>query len=603
MNPVRPFVTAALLGLFPAGAAHALSCEEIVAMVDVSVPIHIIVQTIDDSGGLYDAEDIACLEHAEVPEPVLAAARALLPQEGATNIDPGPPVLESSLEPVRLGEGRTGRRGEPQQDGRTPEDIEHAIKLVRANKPLGASLMLADLLEEDRHPDRQAQLHYYLARALQDLELTHAAQHHYLEALKRGPSNPWFDHALVRLVRIAEQTGDNSDLARVVAKLAPDHWPRRVQPILAYLQGVRYLEQDELSRARQALGHVPTHSPHGLQARYLEGIIHNKQGRYKSAVRAFQEVITTEVEAGSRDEAVRQRDLKNLALVDVARIHYGLEIFDRAEELYAEVEPESRYWPTARMEMAWAQFMQNDTSGSLGQILTVRSPYYEREPFLPEADVLRALNHFTLCEYDEVDRLMVDFEARVRPQHEELRAFARRYASTEGRQLADEAWATYFEAWPSDSALGREIFSHMLRNRDLAAQALRLESLEHELELIGAQKARWTDSMEPRLRPVLEAERQRTRRRAGLLLLAESAHLTAQLGDLLAQAEIIRFEATDATRIVAQDMVHRGVEIAYVIEVEGNYATNPDEIYWPFNGEFWADELGSYVYAGESLCR
>ena len=122
-----------------------------------------------------------------------------------------------------------------------------------------------------------------------------------------------------------------------------------------------------------------------------------------------------------------------------------------------------------------------DNDRSLGQILTVRSPYYATDPFLPEAGILRALNHYNLCEFSEVERILVELEGGVRPVHEELRSFAKRYASKEGRKLADQAWETYFEGFPVDSVLPPEIFQELLRNRDLAAMAQRLERIDEEL--------------------------------------------------------------------------------------------------------------------------
>jgi len=606
MTPVRPhLILIASLGLGLAGPAHALSCDEIVAMVDVGVPHNIVIQTIQDAAGLYEPDEIACLVQAEVPEVVLDATRTLERQPDATHV---PPLEVSSTSSQatpshRLGDDRTFER--QATNTATPPEIEQAIKLGRAHKPLSASLALSELLEDDRYPDRTGQLHYYLARNLQDLGMMHSAGHHYLSVVKRGTTDPWFDHALVRLVGLADLTGDMTDLKRVVAKLPADTWPRRTEATLTYLQGLRMLEQEDLSHAQATLARVPTHSPHGLRARYLEGIIHNRTGRPKSAVRAFREVVQTEVEAPTRSAAQRSRELKNQAMLGVARIHYAVELFDRAEGYYSMVEPASHAWPTARLEQAWAQFMQNDTGGSLGQILTVRSPFFAGDPFQPEADVLRALNHYTLCEWGEVERITVDFEDRTRPLQQELHSFVKRYASPEGRQLADQAWDTYFEDFPADSVLSLEIFDHMLRNRDLAAQAQRLEGIDAELTLIGDQKARWRDGMEPVLQAVLVAERHRTRRRAGLLLLAEAAELSTELGELLVQSELIRFEANDGLRRDIDWLVDHAEDdgLMSVAEAEIPYATNGGEVYWPFNGEFWEDELGSYVYVGESACR
>ena len=34
-----------------------------------------------------------------------------------------------------------------------------------------------------------------------------------------------------------------------------------------------------------------------------------------------------------------------------------------------------------------------------------------------------------------------------------------------------------------------------------------------------------------------------------------------------------------------------------------NFATSVDFIYWPFNGEFWEDELGYYNYTEQGSCK
>ena len=34
-----------------------------------------------------------------------------------------------------------------------------------------------------------------------------------------------------------------------------------------------------------------------------------------------------------------------------------------------------------------------------------------------------------------------------------------------------------------------------------------------------------------------------------------------------------------------------------------DYATTPGIIFWPFNGEFWPDELGYYRYTEHASCN
>jgi len=69
---------------------YALSCDEVLNMVQVAVPENIMVQVIQDSGEHFDAAVIACLEKGGAPATVLAAATAQLGL-------PDPPPVPDSL--------------------------------------------------------------------------------------------------------------------------------------------------------------------------------------------------------------------------------------------------------------------------------------------------------------------------------------------------------------------------------------------------------------------------------------------------------------------------------------------------------------------------
>jgi tetratricopeptide (TPR) repeat protein len=612
---------AGLLGLSFAASprnAWALSCEEIMNMVNVNVPVPIVVQTIEDSGDQFTVDEIRCLQNEGAPAEVVAAAKGLMAgQEPEQPVDRGetevtrPRDREPAREPEddMLGgdraseDGASGDREPTDQGGPDPEQVAQAIKLFRAKKPLTASLMLYEMLEDNTFPERESQIEYYLARCLYELEMYHSAQYYFLEVLKKGPENPYFKHALPKLVAIANSTGDNSELIRVVAKIPPEAFPRSARNHLFYLMGVRLYEEDDLSRARKYFGQISDRSDQFLRAKYFEGVIYNRQGRLKSAVRSFRDVVQQDVEVDTPRALAEVKDIKNLSLVNVARIYYSIQRFDEASQYYSLVDRDSSYWPTALFESAWSDFMRNDLNLSLGEILTVQSPFFAEDEFVPEATVLRALTYFNLCEYNEVERLLIGFEEQYRPMYNEMKAFVQQYASTEGKKLADQAYDAYFTAYPRESVLPRPVFNKVLRNRDLAALVRHLDQMEREKELIDAQKARWHDSLGNHLKKVLETDRARYKRRAGLLFLSEMAQLTAFMGDLLAQSEIIRFEVVDAQRVDYEYRMNNVDMVDSANTREIDFATSVDKVFWPFNGEFWADELGYYHYTEQGSCK
>jgi tetratricopeptide (TPR) repeat protein len=341
-----------------------------------------------------------------------------------------------------------------------------------------------------------------------------------------------------------------------------------------------------------------------LNARYFEGVIFNEQGRLKSAVRAFRDVYREDVEVYNDPQELETiEQVKDLALINIARVYYGIERFDEADKYYSLVSRDSIYWPEALFERSWTTFMRNDLNTALGLILTVNSPFFTTEQFVPEATILKALTFFNLCEYDDVEGMLLRFESSYGPMRDEIRDFVQGYATAEGRKLSDQAWNTYFgRERKIESTLPRSLFNRVLRNSDLNGIVRHLEMMNDETELIDSQKARWQQTIGVYLKKIIDADRQRYERRAGKLFLAEMARQANYLSDLMTQSEIIRFEVVDAQRI---DYAYKAENTELIdSSVDSlDFATSVDFIYWPFNGEFWEDELGYYNYTEQGSCK
>ncbi len=609
---------ATLAALVVSPAAHALTCDEIMNMVEVNVPENIVVATIKDSGDQFAADEVKCLESRGAPAGVVTQAKSQMSSPEASN-KPEAVILKAddAEEPSALDEdedplgARNARepadlpeKGDEAQ-GNDPNQIKEAIKLFKAKKPLTSSLMLYELLDGNQFPEHETKIHYYLGRSLQDLEMFHVAQYHYLQVIKKGPENQYFNYALPQLVKIARFTGDDTELMRIVAQIPPDAYPRGAKSELFYLMGVRFFEKDDLTKAGKYFSQVSPKSPLFLKAEYFRGVIFNQQGKLKSAVRSFRNVYKEEVDFYNDARALKEiEDIKSLALLNVARVYYGIERFDESAKYYGLVDRGSDYWAESLFEHGWANFMQNNLNDTLGQLLTVRSGFFNEDEFNPEATLLRALTYFNLCEYKTVEKLLLGFENTYRPMQAEMRDFVQQYASAEGRKLADQAWDAYFGPdKKTQTTLPKSFFNKILRNRELAGLVRHMDIMAQEEALIDAQKPRWRDSIGTYLKKVIEEDRQRYKRRGGLLLLKEMVRQSNKVADLLTQSEIVRFEVVDAQRV---DYAYkaRNVTIADTTnEVNIDFATAVDFIYWPFNGEFWEDELGYYHYTERGSCK
>jgi len=612
-----------LLLLVLASPAHALTCDEVMNMVNVNVPESIVVQTIEGSGDKFTAEFVRCLTNEGAPDAVVAAVKKQIAHDSGPK-DEEPAEAEPEAKPKTKSDERRDsfekdteigstkvKKGRALEDkaesgaadeGRDPQKLEDAIQQYKSKKPLSASLALHDLLKDNTFPDKETKILYYMGMSLYDLKMYHSAQYYFIEVLKKGTGNQYFKYALPKLVAIYKLTGDVSDLAKVVSKISPDDYPKSAKNPLYYLHGVQLFEDNNLSEAKKALQQVSESSDYYIQATYLIGVIDNKQGLLKSAVKAFGEVARAQAEAPTLQEAQKLDRLRELSVLNIARIYYSLQQYEAAQENYRLVPRSSVYWPEAQFEEAWTAFMLTDLNYTLGEILTVNSPYYADVEFIPETTVLRALTYFQLCELDDAERTLMDFEATYSPIHQELKDVIKTYSTDEGKELADQAYEKYFEG-KGETVLPKPLFARMLRDQELSGLVEHLALLDQEEQLIASQKSQWKSAVGEDLTKVIADSRERLKKRAGRSLLRNMYEVTKQLGDLIGQSQIIRFEVTDARRA---DYGRKLQNIDLKETSRGqdtDFATSPKFIYWPFNGEFWKDELGWYYYTEQPKCE
>ena len=80
----------------------------------------------------------------------------------------------------------------------------------------------------------------------------------------------------------------------------------------------------------------------------------------------------------------------------------------------------------------WAYFMAGDYPHALGNIHTIESPYFPNS-FYPEADILRAVISFTICQYEDATTIVARMKKKYEPIKKELEAVAQPVQGRGGR--------------------------------------------------------------------------------------------------------------------------------------------------------------------------
>ena len=104
------------------------------------------------------------------------------------------------------------------------------------------------------------------------------------------------------------------------------------------------------------------------------------------------------------------------------------------------------------------------------------------------------------------------------------------------------------------------------------------------------------------LQDLLKKQRSALIQKAGLMAKAKLEQEQAELRTLLANGERIKFETTTKEKEFLEEQLQAGGRRAIIKKYRYSVAVNDDQLYWPFQGEFWRDELGTYQYTLTKGC-
>ncbi len=362
-----------------------------------------------------------------------------------------------------------------------------------------------------------------------------------------------------------------------------------------------------LGNADRAIGYIDGMDqasplfPYGLQLRAAAAA---QMGKGAQALKDFRACVDT---AGAiqgldaKTSSAEARDLAARCQAGVARTLYELGKFEDADREYDRISKASFVWPDILFEQSWNAYARGEFNRTLGRLVSYKSPAL-RFVWNSEVDVLRAQTYLALCLYEDADQALGEFEKRyvgVARQVKELVEGPEGGNLTRFYQLGKAALADRLDT-------SKEI--HRLANRFVRGpyfQALvrSEQDLERERMVIrsfGGASSSNKQGLPGFLQEVIAW-------RSGAIAKLGGAFVRNSLLDhhdiLISDFEkmsFIRIEVLDRLRsVLLKPKLGAGDRVRGVVPT----SRRDDQYWWSFNGEFWTDELGDYVFGLESQCK
>lgn len=512
----------------------------------------------------------------------------------------------------------TGQPAPPPADGPPSEALANALRLYQQERYPEAAVQLQRVVEGETTdtPGNLQKAEFFLAKTLYHLQFYQSSLAIFDEITQRGASHHYFAQSLPWLAQLAAQLPEPAGIIERVGRYGPEQLAQFDTPEsaglydqLTYLLGRHHYAQGEFDAAVELFRRVRRDSDYYVNARFFEGVSHVRMRRAQPAIAAYRAIVEA-LDRGARVEDPQR--MRDLAWLSLARIYYTAanrtdEAGDRqvdgrllgnAVEAWNRIGAGSEYWLDALFEQSWALFLADEYARAMGHIHTLLSPYFE-DGYYPEALVLKAVMFFSACQTANAEAIIAQFHERYDPVQSELSATLSRFDDNQQffdflvRVRTGEAdLSPRIRGIVSTALSDRTLLRHLEYVRVLDAEEARLSRMPAELRASGLGSRILQDTAVARSFAVDQT---------GVLARGRYRRLIAELEELMTQMDTVEVELTRYIReetLSAEGRAEQPPPNARGLNVE----VDEEHQIWPFDGEYWRDELGSYRQQVTSRC-
>ena len=351
--------------------------------------------------------------------------------------------------------------------------------------------------------------------------------------------------------------------------------------------------QRELDRARALAASVPPGDPLEADAREVAGLSALAQGDMQGAGKEFLAVAQIVPRRG--DKLAEQR--RDKAYLQLARLAYQSGNDAAASALYERVGRGAPEWLDALFEASWAHFRQGEDEKALGNLLTLHAPFFQNR-FFPESFVLKAVVMYENCRYADARASLAEFQQRYQGVHDGLTEVLSRLPTPQA--ASDLILRGPVALQNSVPQAAREEVARVEQDADVRGAAEAAAQLAREIDSIDGRPEPFRNSaLIARVAPLARKARLQLLEVAGRRLISRLDAERAELRELLGQSLRLSFEISGREKDLAADP---GSALAAQAHKDPPQVADDEEV-WPFQGEYWRDELGSYRYELGQRCK
>lgn len=502
----------------------------------------------------------------------------------------------------RAQQKQTNRAAAPRQQSPTSylqQQLNQALAQVRAGQYQQAAPTLYGLSRRKELESERQQIKYILGVALSEMKMYQTAAFQFVDVIRTG-GGKYVRQSIERLSLAADALGDDTLLNYAISKVRIDEFPQNQKDVVYYRLGEIKLRNGQFGEAAELFSRVNANSRYSANARFNRGLALLESNRPQEALQLFNSLHQSRSRASVTDT---NRVASQMA---IARTYYQMQDWDKAMEAYREIPRDSEYWHDALFESSWAQLRSAKFRSTLSNLQSLHSAYYE-DSFIPESLLVRSIVYLYICKFDETEKTLNLFEAQYGPVRTQLS----RFLETTRDPLAyfQEVERAYYirkDRKPNQGLRLPYMVSRAVLDEGNVKRAFGyLKALNDEKARIEALPTIARSPLGVYAMKVLASRFKNSKVSTGDLVRAHLLNMRKNLNDFFEQASFVRYEMINGKKeLLKKKIAGKESPNAQIDEnVDRKFYTQNGFEYWPFDGEYWLDEIGNYHYLGQQSCE
>jgi hypothetical protein len=443
---------------------------------------------------------------------------------------------------------------------------------------------------------------YLPSWAKQEIQLSHQLEEkkYYYSAL-----NEFFKETYVREVTKDDLAKLEELLYFTGIELLEDYEPSMLKRFptssTRFILGRREMQRKRPKEALALFDKIHPDHRYYPEGKLLEAQLYATEGNVKESFASFDKCLASaeKNETGNDNEKIKRyyRMAYEICLVNKARHFFKVGKFQESLDAYNKIPKVSYKWPYILLEKAWVFYQMGDYNRSLGLLITYKSPLLDTY-FFPEAEYLAALAYFRLCLYDDSMVVVNQYYQFYRPRFTALEAVLRKNKNSQ------KYFYNLMFKEGGKELKGQEEFVHQIMTR--LRKQIRFSLDFNAIHKIGLE-----------MNNITATEENASNRNKLLRHLAQVQENMVSKINYNAKTDVFEFLQT-VPFLSAElfklnlEVLSRKKELVYsnrqLISDRGrgdfsNVTRSRFELFWKFNGSFWADELGDFSLGLKSNCQ